>query len=85
MDFWQNHGWLFLLGLTVFPRITLLFFSSVSFGFWIILGWIFVPHFVVAILATSIYWNTNPVLCIIAWFVAFGATGGEGAAVNKAR
>jgi len=30
------------------------------------------------LLATYYYWDTNPVLCIVAWFVAFGGTGAEG-------
>ena len=84
MDFWQHHGLLFLLGCAFFPRITLLFFSSVTFGFWTILGWIFVPHFVIAILATTIYWNTNPVLVIISWFFAFAGTSGEGEIARRA-
>jgi hypothetical protein len=77
MDFWDYHGILFLLGCAFFPRITTLLFSSVSFGLWHILGWIFAPHLLVAILATTYYWDTNPMLVIIAWFFAFGGTGGE--------
>jgi len=83
LDFWQQHGWLFLFGCTFFPRITTLFFSAVSFGFWYILGWIFAPHLLVAIIATEMYWDTNPVLVIIAWAVAFGGTGGEAKAAKS--
>jgi uncharacterized protein YqcC (DUF446 family) len=36
------------------------------------LGWLFVPRFVAAILATSYFWDTNPVLCILTWLVALG-------------
>jgi hypothetical protein len=36
----------------------------------------------VAILATEFYWQTNPILCIIAWFVAFVGTGGEAKVVT---
>jgi hypothetical protein len=53
-----------------FPRLTLLF-SSVPFGgllWW--LGWIFAPRLLVAILATTNYWQTNTVLCVLAWFWA---------------
>lgn len=75
--FWDAHGLLFLFGCAVFPRITTLFFSATSFGLWHILGWIFAPHLLVAILATTYYWDTNPVLVIIAWFFAFGGTAGE--------
>lgn len=77
MDFWDAHGWLFLFGCAFFPRITTLFFTSISFGFWVILGWIFTPHLLVAIFATTHYWETNPFLVVIAWFFAFGGTAGE--------
>jgi len=80
MDFFAAHpayGWLILVGLALFPRITLLFIGG-PFGVLAWLGWLFVPHFLVAILATTTYWHTNPVLCIIAWFLAFAGTGGEG-------
>ncbi|MEI9814448.1 MAG: hypothetical protein WDO18_18200 [Acidobacteriota bacterium] len=86
MDFWQQHGVLFLMGCALFPRITTLFFSGMSFGLLAILGWIFAPHFLVAIVATSMYWKTNPILVIIAWGFAFGGTGGEAkVATSRAR
>jgi len=77
MNYWQNHGWLFLFGMACFPRVTLLFFTTLSFGLWSWLGWIFCPHLLVAIIATTIYWHTNPVLVVFAWFMAFGGTGSE--------
>ncbi len=78
MDFWQVHGLLFLLGMAFFPRITMLVVGTVSsFGLLGWLGWVFAPHITVAILATMIYWHTNPVLCIIAWIFAFVGTGSE--------
>jgi hypothetical protein len=83
-DFWQVHGWIFLIGMAMFPRITMLIVGTVSsFGLLGWLGWIFAPHITVAILATTIYWKTNPVLCVIAWFVAFGGTGGEAGTVSR--
>ncbi len=85
MDFWQHHGWLFLFGCAFFPRITTLFFSAVSFGFWHILGWIFAPHLLVAILATTIYWHANPVLCVIAWIFAFAGTSTEAKTTSSVR
>ena len=83
MNFWDHHGLLFLLGCAFFPRITTLFFSAISFGFWYVLGWIFAPHFLVAIIASQLYWDTNPILVIIAWFFAVGGTSSEGATVSK--
>ena len=83
MDFWQVHGWLFLIAVTFFPRLTMLFAVSAPFGLLAWVGWLFVPHVTVAVLATAYYWDTNPVLCIIAWFVAFGGTAGEGKVASK--
>jgi hypothetical protein len=85
MNFWDVHGALFLVFIALFPRLTL-FFSSVPFGgllWW--LGFIFAPHLLVAILATTYYWDTNPILCIISWFVAFAGTGGEAKVVGHKR
>ncbi len=33
-------------------------------------GWVFLPRFVVAALATTVYWNTNPWLVAAAWAIA---------------
>ncbi|MCA2981280.1 MAG: hypothetical protein INH41_30420 [Myxococcaceae bacterium] len=79
MDFFQAHpgtAWLLILGLAVFPRFTLLFVGG-PFGVLHWLGWLFAPHLLVAVLATSRYWSTDPVLCVVAWFIAFAGTGGE--------
>jgi hypothetical protein len=63
----------------------MLLFSGVSFGLWYIVGWIFAPHLLVAIIATSMYWETNPLLVVIAWAFAFGGTGGEAKVANSQR
>jgi len=72
IDFWDIHGFFFLICIAIFPRLTLLF-SSVAFGglFWW-LGFFFTPRLLVAILATISYWNTNKVLVIISWLFAVG-------------
>lgn len=79
-DFWAVHGplggLLLCLFLAVFPRFTLAFIAFVTGGIGIsILGlilWILTPHLLVAIIATTLYWHTNPILVILAWFIAFG-------------
>lgn len=78
-DFFSSHAYpvLLLIGLALFPRITLLFVGG-PFGLLHWLGWVFTPHLLVAIIATTRYWDTNPVLCVIAWAFAFVGTGGEG-------
>lgn len=83
-SFWSAHAHplLLLFGLALFPRITLLFVGG-PFAFLHWLGWVFAPHLLVAILATARYWDTDPVLCVIAWFFAFAGTGGEGGAARR--
>ena len=60
-----------------FPRLTMVFAVSVPFGFLAWLGWVVAPHITIAVVATEYYWITNPILCVIAWFIAFAGTGGE--------
>ena len=83
MDFWDVHGWIFLVCAALFPRLTMLFAVSVPFGWLAWLGWLFAPHLTVAILATTYYWDTNPILCVIAWFIALGGTAGEGKVATR--
>jgi len=77
MNYWEIHGLFFLFGLAVFPRITLLFSNAISLGilFWI--GWFFVPHLTVALLATIFYFDTNPFLVLLSWFIALGGESKE--------
>lgn len=76
-NYWDHHGVLLLIFLTFFPRLSLLF-SSIPFGgLWWWLGFIFCPHYLVAILATINYWPTNPFLVSIAWLVALAGEFGE--------
>jgi hypothetical protein len=83
MNYWQVHGVLFLIAATFVPRLAMLFAVSVPFGWLAWVGWLFAPHLTVAILATTFYWHTNPVLCVIAWFVALGGTAGEGKMASR--
>lgn len=76
-NYWDHHGILFLVFITIFPRLTLLF-SSVAFGgflWW--LGFIFAPRILVAVLATMAYLDSNPVLVVISWFVALSGESTE--------
>lgn len=77
MNFWDVHGIFFLIFITFFPRLAMLFAVTIPFGLIAWLGWLFVPHLAVAVLATQYYWHTNPILCVIAWIVALAGTGGE--------
>lgn len=84
MNFFDNHGIFALLGLAIFPRITLLVASFATGGLFWWLGWLITPHLLVAILSLP-YWHSNPMLVIIAWFMAFAGTGGEGQIANGRR
>jgi hypothetical protein len=77
VNFWDIHGWIFLVAIALFPRITMLVAVSSPFGWLAWLGWAFAPHLTVAILATMYYWHSNPVLCVVSWLFAFAGTGGE--------
>ena len=83
MSFLDQHGIIVLFGLALFPRITLLLASFATGGLMWWLGWIFAPHLLVAFLSLP-YWHSNPVLVIIAWVLALGGTGGEGAVAKRA-
>jgi len=72
MDYWEVHGMGFLIALMLFPRITMLVVGVCATWscpwFWV--GWVLAPRFTVAIIATTLYWDTNPVLCVIAFMMA---------------
>ncbi len=53
MDFWQVHGWAFLVAIALFPRLAMLFAVTVPFGWLAWLGWLIVPSSLVAVLATT--------------------------------
>lgn len=85
VNFFDKHGIFFLIFITIFPRLTLLF-SSVAFGgviWW--LGFFFCPRVLVATLATVAYFHTNPVLVTISWIVALGGETMEKAGIGKSR
>lgn len=81
-DFFTKHGWFFLFSIALFPRLTLLvsglIFSTITFGgflWWI--GFLFAPRILIATLATIAYWNTNQILVILSWLIAFGGESSE--------
>lgn len=79
ISFWEFHGIFFILFMFFFPRLTMLF-SGVAFawsGFFFWVGWVFAPRITVAILASTVYWNTNWILVILAWIWALGGESTE--------
>jgi hypothetical protein len=93
MSFWEAHGLIFLVGLAVLPRITMFFGGTVwQFALlpppWNVLAWagfFLTPSLVVAMLATLRYWETNPVLCVVAWLIFLGKFGGAASQRAKRR
>lgn len=77
VDFFQKHGIFFLIFITIFPRLTLLFSSVATGGVIWWLGFVFCPRILVASLATVSYFHTNPVLVVISWIVALGGETAE--------
>lgn len=91
MDFFavHEHWFVFLACLALFPRLTMLLtgvcFMGWSYPVWFWIGWLLTPRFVAAILGTWFYFHTNPVLCIFAWLIALGVSGGEKSYINSRR
>lgn len=88
VDFFTKHGWIFLISIALFPRLTLLvsglLFHSIEFGgflWW--LGFFFAPRILVATLATIAYWQTNQILVILAWLIALGGESSEKIIIRK--
>jgi len=88
VDFFSKHGWIFLISIAIFPRLTLLFSGliahSIEFGgllWW--LGFFIAPRILVATLATVAYWNQNQILVIIAWLIALGGESSEKFVITK--
>lgn len=85
VDFFDKHGIFFLIFITIFPRLTLLFSSVVSGGLFWWLGFFFCPRILVASLATVSYFHTNPLLVVISWLVALGGETMEKAGIGGRR
>jgi hypothetical protein len=83
MNYWEVHTVWFLIGLTFFPRLTVLIFSHVTGGplFWIF--FLLFPRIVIPILAAYHYWDTNPVLVIVSFAISLGGETGEKKVVHK--
>lgn len=76
-NFWDYHGILFILAMFFFPRLTMLFATTVGGGFFYWLGWLVAPRLTVAIIATSLFYEHNVVLLIFTWIWALGGEFGE--------
>ena len=90
-SFWEVHsvlrGFFLCIMCAFLPRLTLFFLSlitgAIGVTFWGVVGWIFVPRIVVAVIATTIYWDTNPFLCVLAWTCALAGESTEKETVRR--
>lgn len=69
-NFWDHHSLWFLLAMLFFPRLTMLFATTVGGGFFYWLGWLFIPRLTVAIIATFLFYEHNTVLLVFTWMWA---------------
>lgn len=78
-DLWSipsvsSHSIFLCVMLILFPRITLAFLAlgtgSIGITLLGLLGWIFIPRILIAIMATLLYWPAYPILVILAWLIA---------------
>ena len=69
-NFWDYHGWWFIIAMFFFPRLTMLFSTTVGSGFWYWTGWLLAPRLTVAIIATSLFWDQNTALVVVTWIWA---------------
>jgi len=77
MNFWDYHGFVFIFFMFFFPRLTMLFATTMTYGVLSWLGWLFLPRLTVAIFATMTYWNANMILVIFTWIWAFSGESAE--------
>ena len=87
-EYFDNHGWIFLFSIALFPRFTLLVSSlllgSIQLGgliWWA--GFFIAPRILVACLATVAYWHNNPILVVISWLIALGGESSEKFVITK--
>ena len=82
-SYWDVHGLFFLVTMFFFPRLTLLFSSVASGGFFWWVSWLFWPRLLTAVLATFAYWETNAFLVVCSWIWAFGLETTEKVVVHR--
>ena len=71
-NFWDYHTVWFIVAMFFFPRLTMLFGTTVGGGWLYWLGWLFAPRLTVAIYATMLHSQVNLVLVILTWIWALG-------------
>ena len=75
-NFWTYHGFLLLIGLTLFPRLSLLI-CNIPTGFFFWISWFIFPRLVIAFYASMYYFDTNPILVLLSWIIALSGESTE--------
>jgi len=70
MSFWETHSILFVICMFFFPRLTMLFGTTMGGGILYWVGWVLAPRITVAVLATYFFGSTNTLLVVLTWFWA---------------
>lgn len=71
MEFWNQHGLTFLIGMFLWPRMILIYYSLIpAQDIGAIMEFLFVPRIFLASILTPIYWGANPTLISIYWVLA---------------
>ncbi len=65
--FWETHSIWFVLAMFFFPRLTMLFATTFGSGVLYWVGWMLAPKLTVAVIAASLYWETDPYLVLFAF------------------
>lgn len=76
-NFWEHHGWLFIMAMFFFPRLTMLLATTFGGGLLYYIGWLLMPRLTVAIIATILFHDHNTLLLIFTWIWAFSGEAGE--------
>ena len=75
-NFWIYHGFLLLIGLTLFPRLSMLM-CNISGGLFFWITWLLFPRIVIAFYASILYFDTNPFLVVLSWIIALSGESKE--------
>jgi hypothetical protein len=80
-NFWDYHGVDFIIAMLFFPRLTMLFCTTVGGGFLYWVGWLLAPRLTVAIIATYYFGHENIVLVVLTWLWALSVESAEKRAI----
>jgi hypothetical protein len=71
MEFWSQHGLVFLIGMLLWPRMMMIYYGSIPpQSISSILEFALIPRIFLASILTPIYYDTNPTMISIYWILA---------------